>query len=157
MRTTNYNGGVRGEFLWCDGWIAKVRGITVVLFKRGSVGHRRQVSWITDRLSSNKWPTNHLRMRWRVTVAEGYEWVTWRLSIRGKIHIKGISTNERGVGTDNSYGTWLTREKWKVTSSGDNGKSDSRRWWNSGPFKWCHVQRGARQREDSISDPPPFD
>jgi hypothetical protein len=72
----------------------KVRGITVVLFKRGSVGRGRQVSWITDRLSSNKWPTDHLRMRWRVTVAEGYGWVTWRLSIGGKSHNKGLSMSE---------------------------------------------------------------
>jgi hypothetical protein len=31
----------------------------VVLSKRGSVGRGRQVSWITDRLSSNKWPMDH--------------------------------------------------------------------------------------------------
>jgi hypothetical protein len=31
----------------------------VVLSKRVSVGRRRQVSWIMDRLSSNKWPTDH--------------------------------------------------------------------------------------------------
>jgi hypothetical protein len=37
----------------------KVRGIMVVLSKRGSVGCGRQVNWVTDRLSSNKWPTNH--------------------------------------------------------------------------------------------------
>jgi hypothetical protein len=37
----------------------KVRGITVVLSKQGSVGRGRQVSWIMDRLSSNKWPTVH--------------------------------------------------------------------------------------------------
>jgi hypothetical protein len=39
-------------------------GKTVILFKNGSVGRRRQVSWITDRLSSNKWITGHLGVRW---------------------------------------------------------------------------------------------
>jgi hypothetical protein len=36
---------------------------------------------------------------------EGYGWVMWRLSIGGKSHSKGLATNERGVGTDSSYGT----------------------------------------------------
>jgi hypothetical protein len=32
----------------------------VVLSKWVSVGRGRQVSWLTDRSSSNKWPTDHL-------------------------------------------------------------------------------------------------
>ena len=32
----------------------------VVLSKQVSVGRGRQVTWITDRLSSNKWPTDHI-------------------------------------------------------------------------------------------------
>jgi hypothetical protein len=31
----------------------------VVLSKWGLVRHGRQVNWITDRLSNNKWPKNH--------------------------------------------------------------------------------------------------
>jgi hypothetical protein len=34
--------------------------VRVVLSKRVSVGRRRQVSWLMDKLSSNKWPTGHL-------------------------------------------------------------------------------------------------
>jgi hypothetical protein len=34
--------------------------VRLVLSKRISVGHRRQVSWLTDKLASNKWPTGHL-------------------------------------------------------------------------------------------------
>jgi hypothetical protein len=34
--------------------------VRVVLNKRVSVGHERQVSWLTDKLASNKWPTGHL-------------------------------------------------------------------------------------------------
>jgi hypothetical protein len=40
------------------------------ILKMGSVGRGRQVSWITDRLSSNKWTTGHLWVRWQVTVAK---------------------------------------------------------------------------------------
>jgi hypothetical protein len=70
----------------------------------GSVGCERQVIWITDRLSSNKWTTGHLGVRWQVTVAEKYEWVMWRLGIGGKIRNKGLVMSERGEGTDSSYG-----------------------------------------------------
>jgi hypothetical protein len=76
----------------------------VVLFKLGLVGRGRQVSWIMDRLSSNKWTTGHLGVRWQVTVAERYRRVTWQLGIGGKSRNKGLATSERGVGTDNSYG-----------------------------------------------------
>jgi hypothetical protein len=31
-------------------------------------------------------------------VAEGYGWVTWRLSIGGKSHNKGLATSNRGEG-----------------------------------------------------------
>jgi hypothetical protein len=34
--------------------------VRVILSKRVSVGHGGQVSWLTDKLSSNKWPTGHL-------------------------------------------------------------------------------------------------
>jgi hypothetical protein len=40
--------------------MVKVGRVRVVLSKRVSVGRGRQVSWLTDRLSSNKWPTDHL-------------------------------------------------------------------------------------------------
>jgi hypothetical protein len=70
----------------------------VVLFKLGSVGRGRQVSWITDRLSSNKWTTGHLGVRWQVTVAERYGRVTWRLGIGGKSRNKGLAMSERGEG-----------------------------------------------------------
>jgi hypothetical protein len=40
--------------------MVKERRVRVVLSKRVSVGHGGQVSWLTDRLSSNKWPTDHL-------------------------------------------------------------------------------------------------
>jgi hypothetical protein len=76
----------------------------VVLFKLGSVGRGRQVSWITDRLSSNKWTTGHLGLRWQVTVAERYGQVTWWLGIGGKSRNKGLAMSERGEGTDSSYG-----------------------------------------------------
>jgi hypothetical protein len=71
----------------------------VVLSKRVSVGRGRQVSWITDRLSSNKWPTDHLSVRWQVTVPEGYRQVTWRLLIGGKGHSEG-ACHERMGGKD---------------------------------------------------------
>jgi hypothetical protein len=74
----------------------------------GLVGRRRQVSWITDRLSSNKWTTGHLWVRWQVTVVETYGRVMWRLGIGGKSRNKGLVMSERGrgltTGTDNSYG-----------------------------------------------------
>jgi hypothetical protein len=34
--------------------------VRVFLSERVSVGHGRQVSWLMDKLSSNKWPTGHL-------------------------------------------------------------------------------------------------
>ena len=40
--------------------MVKERRVRVVLSKRVSVGHGGQVSWLTDRTSSNKWPTDHL-------------------------------------------------------------------------------------------------
>jgi hypothetical protein len=40
--------------------MVKVGRIRVVLSKRVSVGCGRQVSWLRDRLSSNKWPMDHL-------------------------------------------------------------------------------------------------
>jgi hypothetical protein len=40
--------------------MVKLGRVKVVLSKRVSVGHGRQVSWLTDRLSSNKWSTDHL-------------------------------------------------------------------------------------------------
>jgi hypothetical protein len=53
--------------------------------------------------------------------------VMWWLSIGGKIHSKGLATSEWGGRTNNSYGTRLVREKWKVTLRGEEGLSDSRR------------------------------
>jgi hypothetical protein len=38
----------------------KIGRVRVVLSKRVSVGCERQVSWLTDRISSNKWLTDHL-------------------------------------------------------------------------------------------------
>jgi len=43
----------------------------------GSVGCGRQVIWITDGLSNNKWTIGHLEVRWQVTMAEKYERVMW--------------------------------------------------------------------------------
>jgi hypothetical protein len=40
--------------------MVKERGVRVVLSIRVSVGCRGKVSLLTDRLSSNKWPTDHL-------------------------------------------------------------------------------------------------
>jgi hypothetical protein len=40
--------------------MVKGRRVRVVLSKWVSVGRGGQVSWLTDRLSSNKWPTDHL-------------------------------------------------------------------------------------------------
>jgi hypothetical protein len=34
--------------------------VRVILSKWVSVGCGRQVSWLTDKLASNKWPTGHL-------------------------------------------------------------------------------------------------
>jgi hypothetical protein len=34
--------------------------VRVILSKWVSIGRRRQVSWLTDKLASNKWPTGHL-------------------------------------------------------------------------------------------------
>jgi hypothetical protein len=76
----------------------------VVLFKLGLVGRGRQVSRITDRLSSNKWKTGHLGVRWKVTVEKIYGRMTWWLGIGGKSCNKGLSMSERGKETDNSYG-----------------------------------------------------
>jgi hypothetical protein len=39
--------------------MVKIGRVRVVLSKQVSVGRGRQASWLTDRLSSNKWPTNH--------------------------------------------------------------------------------------------------
>jgi hypothetical protein len=51
-----------------------------------------------DRLSSNKWTTGHLGVRWQVTVAERYGRVTWRLGIGGKSRNKGLSMSEKRGG-----------------------------------------------------------
>jgi hypothetical protein len=40
--------------------MVKIGRVMVVLSKRVSVGRERQVSWLTDRLSSDKWPMDHL-------------------------------------------------------------------------------------------------
>jgi hypothetical protein len=40
--------------------MARKKRKRVFLSKRVSVGRGRQVSWIMDRLSSNKCPTNHI-------------------------------------------------------------------------------------------------
>jgi hypothetical protein len=34
--------------------------VRVILNKQVSVGHGGQFSWLTDKLSSNKWPMGHL-------------------------------------------------------------------------------------------------
>jgi hypothetical protein len=39
--------------------MVKIGRVRVVLSKRVSVGRGRQVNWLMDRLSSNKWPTDH--------------------------------------------------------------------------------------------------
>jgi hypothetical protein len=51
-----------------------------------------------DRLSSNKWTMGHLGVRWEVTVAKRYRWVTWLLGIIGKSRNKGLAMSERGRG-----------------------------------------------------------
>jgi hypothetical protein len=40
--------------------MVRVGRVRVVLSKRVFVGHGRQVNWLMNRLSSNKWPTDHL-------------------------------------------------------------------------------------------------
>jgi hypothetical protein len=46
-------------------------------------------------LSGNKWTIGHLGVRWQVTVAKEYGWMTWRLMIEGKSHNKGFLMSER--------------------------------------------------------------
>jgi hypothetical protein len=76
--------------------MVKIGRKRVVLSKWVSVGHGRQVSWLTDRSSSNKWPTDHLVVRWQVTVTKGYRRVTWRLLIEGKGHSEGACHEQMG-------------------------------------------------------------
>jgi hypothetical protein len=40
--------------------MVKIGRVRVILSKWMSVGRGRQVNWLTDRSSSNKWPTDHL-------------------------------------------------------------------------------------------------
>jgi hypothetical protein len=40
--------------------MVKERRVRVVLSKRVFIGCGGQVRWLKDRLSSNKWPTDHL-------------------------------------------------------------------------------------------------
>jgi hypothetical protein len=49
-----------------------------------------------DRLSSNKWTTGHLGVRWKVTVAEKYVRVMCLLVIGGESRNKGLIMSEKG-------------------------------------------------------------
>ena len=40
--------------------MVKESRVRIILSKRVSVGRGGQVSWLTDNLSSNKWPMGHL-------------------------------------------------------------------------------------------------
>ena len=75
----------------------KVRRITVVLNKQGSVGRRTQINWIMDRLSSNKWPTDHLECE---MVGDG-DWGIWMGDMGvidwGKDHGEGACHERMGV------------------------------------------------------------
>ena len=62
MGPTNCDGGENGVNFSSamSGWMVIIGRVRVVLSKRVSVGREGQVSWLTNRLSSNKWLTDHL-------------------------------------------------------------------------------------------------
>jgi hypothetical protein len=90
--------------------MAKVGRIRVVLSKWVSVGCERQVSWLTDRLSSNKWPTDHLECEVEGDGDRGIQIGDATFTDWGKSHGEG-ACHERMRGKD--YQTLKGRDSFR--------------------------------------------